>query len=55
MPEFKIPVSFTVDATVTVEATSYEEACAAAFETGLPPKSEWEYLDDSFIVREEES
>ncbi|NQU24001.1 MAG: hypothetical protein HQ567_22185 [Candidatus Nealsonbacteria bacterium] len=54
MPKFKIPVSFTVDATVTVEAATYEEACAAAVEADLPPKSEWEYLDDSFHVREDD-
>jgi hypothetical protein len=53
MPQFKIPVSFTVDATVAIEATSYEEACAAAYEADLPPREEWAYLDGSFHVREE--
>jgi len=53
MPQFKIPVSFTVDATVAVEAASYEEACALAYEAPLPPESEWSYLDGSFQVCEE--
>ncbi len=55
MPQFKIPVAFTVLSTVEIEATSFEDACAAAYEADLPPKTEWQYLDDSFHVREEET
>ncbi len=54
MPRFKIPVTFTVDAVVEVEAEDYTAACEAVMGAPLPPRDEWEYLPDSFSVREED-
>ena len=51
MARFRIPVTFTVDAVVEVEAEDYVAACEAAIEAPLPPRDQWEYLADSFAVR----
>ena len=45
---YKIPVSWTVTATVEVEAGSLNEAIAMSGEVSLPTDSE--YLDDSFRI-----
>jgi hypothetical protein len=53
MPRFRVPVYFTVLASVEVEAANYQDACVTAYGTcPLPPKSDWQYLDHSFHVRE---
>lgn len=54
MARFRIPVTFTVDAVVEVEAEDYVAACEAATEAPLPPRDGWEYLPDSFAVRNDE-
>lgn len=54
MARFRIPVTFVVDAVVEVEAEDYGAACDAAICGPLPPRDQWEYLADSFAVREED-
>lgn len=54
MARFRIPVTFTVDAVVEVEAEDYVAACEAATEARLPPRDQWEYLTDSLAVRKDE-
>ena len=47
---YRVPIAFTVTAKVIVSAKNEDEAFDAAKEANLPPKSEWEYLDNSFEV-----
>ena len=54
MARFRIPVTFTVDAFVEVEADNHAGACEAAMRPPLPPRDQWEYLADSFAVRTED-
>ena len=49
--EFKIPVSWTVTATMNIVAESLEKAINLAHEASLP--TDPDYLDDSFKVDEE--
>jgi len=53
MSRFMIPVSWTVDATVTIQADSIEEA-VNSIEDGPLPK-EYSYREDSYLVHEEDA
>ncbi len=52
MPAYRIPVEFAITSTVTVEAVSREEAVIVAHYAPLPDCADWEYVDDTFAVRE---
>jgi len=47
---YKIPVSWTVTATVEVEAEFLDEAIAIAGDPSFPNPTDGEYLEDSFKI-----
>ncbi len=51
MPAYRIPVTFTVDSTVIVEADSREEAIAKAHAAPLRACADWEPVDDRGFSR----
>ena len=53
MSKFMVPVSWTVDATVTIEADSIEEAVNSIEDGPLPEK--YSYRDGSYVVHEEDA
>ena len=53
MSRFMIPVSWTVDSVVTIQADSIEEAVNSIEDGPLP--TEHTYRDNSFIVHEEDA
>lgn len=49
MPKFRIPVSWSVSATMTIEADNLEDACTKAWDEDLP-LADSDYVDNSFEV-----
>lgn len=51
---FKVPVQFTLCATMEIEAENIEKAVQIAEDGNLPPFEDCSYLEGSFQVFEEE-
>jgi hypothetical protein len=53
MKIYKVPVSWSVGGTVSVEANSVEEACELAYDILLDLVDDVDYIEDSFEVDKE--
>ncbi len=54
MPAYRIPVEFAVRSIITVDAATHEEAVVDAYASELPACADWEPVDNTYRVIDEE-